>query len=58
MVPLACTATLCQNSGTCSLVNGLPICACPIGFTGAQCQTGIFREQKTISILFKLFSFN
>lgn len=34
------TATICQNGGTCFIVNGTSItCQCPVGFTGTYCES-------------------
>jgi hypothetical protein len=36
------TATICQNGGTCFILNGTSIiCQCPIGFTGTYCDSSI-----------------
>lgn len=38
--PEPCAAGVCQNGGFCTATNGLPLCECPLGFTGDFCETG------------------
>jgi len=35
----ACTSSFCQNGGICVVVGGNPVCACPSGFIGKNCET-------------------
>lgn len=37
--PDACTPNPCSNGGACSLVPGGHACACPAGYSGANCET-------------------
>ena len=38
----ACCSNPCLNDGTCEETDDGFCCACPVGFTGECCETGIF----------------